>query len=281
MNSPRQGPLDEVEIYRLITEKAINASTLVWNETLPDWKKLSETEFASHLGKSSPPPLPAIIETPNAEPVVIAHPPIRKDNEPSRTERLSVRSIFWMLVGIFILGSVGLFIFQHRSDLKLIVAQSWSIGAAAGGQAALGLLLDVCVVPDSGRRDHRPLRHPARLCGRLSVVVPRIGIDCPEPRAGARDRDAHVAGSSGIDRAAGEPGFHPEQFRGKGPGVADIALHRRAEPGAGLRGAGGRDVAGSVRMAHDVRVNGFGRAGVAALLVVCGASRCGARETRP
>jgi hypothetical protein len=137
MNSPRQGPLDEVEIYRLITEKAINASTLVWNETLPDWKKLSETEFASHLGKSSPPPLPAIIETPNAEPVVIAHPPIRKDNEPSRTERLSVRSIFWMLVGIFILGSVGLFIFQHRSDLKLIVAQSWSIGAAAGGQAAL------------------------------------------------------------------------------------------------------------------------------------------------
>jgi hypothetical protein len=65
----QQGPITEEEITRLILDAGISAETLVWNETLPSWIKLSESTLAPHLEKRYapapqvvpvPPPLPGV-----------------------------------------------------------------------------------------------------------------------------------------------------------------------------------------------------------------------------
>ena len=65
----QQGPITEEEITRLILDAGISAETLVWNETLPSWIKLSESPLSHHLEKRYapapllvpvPPPLPGV-----------------------------------------------------------------------------------------------------------------------------------------------------------------------------------------------------------------------------
>lgn len=60
-----QGPLTEDDMIHLIKEKSIDRETLVWNGTLPEWVKVSQTSLCSHLDtryaptfEVEPPPLP-------------------------------------------------------------------------------------------------------------------------------------------------------------------------------------------------------------------------------
>ncbi|RWP23071.1 RDD family protein [Mesorhizobium sp.] len=52
------GPLPNDELAALIRSGAVNAATLVWNEDMPNWARLSEVPSLLELVPKRPPPLP-------------------------------------------------------------------------------------------------------------------------------------------------------------------------------------------------------------------------------
>ncbi|MGO4307457.1 DUF4339 domain-containing protein [Cupriavidus sp. RAF12] len=56
-NGERLGPVSETDIVRLVGDRAINSQTLVWQTGFHDWKPLSQTPLAMHLGNVSAPPV--------------------------------------------------------------------------------------------------------------------------------------------------------------------------------------------------------------------------------
>lgn len=56
----RVGPVGRVEVGKLVADKRIERSTLVWNPAMPDWAKAGTTDLAGLFG-ATPPPLPATV----------------------------------------------------------------------------------------------------------------------------------------------------------------------------------------------------------------------------
>ena len=56
------GPVDEQQIVQLVKAGAIQMETLVWNDTMPGWKPVAETDLSKIFAHSSPPPFPTEIK---------------------------------------------------------------------------------------------------------------------------------------------------------------------------------------------------------------------------
>ncbi|TDV16306.1 DUF4339 domain-containing protein [Paraburkholderia caballeronis] len=56
-NGERLGPVSDADIGTLVGNRAINGQTLVWQQGFHDWKPLSQTPLASHLGNVGAPPV--------------------------------------------------------------------------------------------------------------------------------------------------------------------------------------------------------------------------------
>jgi uncharacterized RDD family membrane protein YckC len=61
-NKERLGPFDETQFGDLVRSGEVTGSTLVWNETLPGWKKFAEVRDAAY--GSGPAPVPSIPDEP-------------------------------------------------------------------------------------------------------------------------------------------------------------------------------------------------------------------------
>jgi len=54
----RLGPVKQTELLQFLANGDLPWSTLVWNKTLEDWTKASDSELIEILQESTPPPLP-------------------------------------------------------------------------------------------------------------------------------------------------------------------------------------------------------------------------------
>ncbi|MBO2975419.1 DUF4339 domain-containing protein [Burkholderia pseudomallei] len=72
----RLGPVSDDEIRRLIQERVITLSTLVWKQGFVDWHTLADTDLAAHLETSSMPPVLPTAKISNAIVWILALAPI-------------------------------------------------------------------------------------------------------------------------------------------------------------------------------------------------------------
>lgn len=110
INFQKEGPLTEEEMVRLITAKSIEGTTLVWNESLPEWQKLSSSKLALNI----PPEVPSLGLPPTSEAAVEYKYPsapntsqlehsFESSESQSLWELVNNKNVAWTLIGLGIL----------------------------------------------------------------------------------------------------------------------------------------------------------------------------------
>jgi len=102
-NHQSVGPVSVEAIQELLRNGTINALTLVWQEGLPDWKHLGETELGS-LARNIPQAMPGMMPPPPSAPLTAAPNPVIVVNGNYRYPRVksnTLKSLFtWWAVSM-------------------------------------------------------------------------------------------------------------------------------------------------------------------------------------
>jgi hypothetical protein len=150
-NNQQNGPNDSEVIKILLVKQTLTRDTLVWKEGMNDWRRLADTELASLIPATSPPPInPSIVQPPPIEKMAMQPPPISQiasqSDQPADplTEFLNtpkgIRSL-WLWSVILLGVGVGLFIYgiliaeNQRGDEY---PQEFSVAQVIGGLIAIG-----------------------------------------------------------------------------------------------------------------------------------------------
>jgi hypothetical protein len=137
LNNQQVGPVDDVEIKKLIAAGTITHATMVWTTGMANWQPIGQSSLASLLGAVPPPPMGAYPPPPM---MVMEDPKVR-----------SLRTLFmWFWISLIGTLVFGLGIIAAAVLFIIIVHKSWSLVQHEGVRGTADQMVSRCFIPGWG-----------------------------------------------------------------------------------------------------------------------------------